>query len=92
MLNLAKDPRVVSLTEVPGLRDTLHTLLDQLERCQRALRYIDIRTPYLQELMRALPCAQGAMGIFLSSPNPLSHNMNFEFFLKTKRNNNVRYY
>ncbi len=39
MIGISKDPRVAALTDVPGLRDTLHTLLDQLERCQKALRF-----------------------------------------------------
>lgn len=40
MLGISKDTRVAALTDVPGLKDTLHTLLDQLERCQKALRYL----------------------------------------------------
>ena len=33
MLNIQRDPKVVSLCGVPGIKDTLETLLDQLERC-----------------------------------------------------------
>ncbi|EGR34655.1 hypothetical protein IMG5_004580 [Ichthyophthirius multifiliis] len=37
MLNIEKDPRVVLLCQIGGIRDTLETILDQLERCQKAL-------------------------------------------------------
>ncbi len=37
MLGLEGDPKVVSLCAVPGIRDTLEQILDQLERCQKAL-------------------------------------------------------
>ncbi|KAJ3130163.1 Cytoplasmic dynein 2 heavy chain 1 [Nowakowskiella sp. JEL0407] len=37
MQSAAKDPRIVSLTTYPGIKDTLVTLVDQLERCQKAL-------------------------------------------------------
>ncbi|KAJ3052006.1 Cytoplasmic dynein 2 heavy chain 1 [Rhizophlyctis rosea] len=34
---IARDARVVSLLSYPGVRDTLKALVDQLERCQKAL-------------------------------------------------------
>lgn len=37
MLGIQRDPKVVSLCAIPGIKDTLETILDQLERCQRAL-------------------------------------------------------
>jgi dynein heavy chain 2 len=37
MSSIAKDPRVVSITSYPGIRNTLVTLADQLDRCQKAL-------------------------------------------------------
>ena len=37
MLGIGDDPRVFSLTKVPDLESTLTAILDQLERCQKAL-------------------------------------------------------
>lgn len=37
MLGLGSNPKVVSLCDIPGLRDTLETILGQLEMCQKAL-------------------------------------------------------
>ncbi|OMJ92391.1 hypothetical protein SteCoe_4833 [Stentor coeruleus] len=37
MLGVGMDPKVVSLCNIPGLKDTLDMLIDQLERCQKAL-------------------------------------------------------
>ncbi|KAI9144619.1 dynein heavy chain and region D6 of dynein motor-domain-containing protein [Paraphysoderma sedebokerense] len=37
MAYIQHDPRVVNLTKYSGIRDTLRTLSDQLERCQKAL-------------------------------------------------------
>jgi dynein heavy chain 2 len=37
MLGIGADSRVVSLCNIVGLKDTLETLVDQLERCQKAL-------------------------------------------------------
>ena len=37
MLGLGSDSRVITLTNIPGLKDTLENLLDQLDRCQKAL-------------------------------------------------------
>ncbi|KAL4440929.1 hypothetical protein ABPG74_009342 [Tetrahymena malaccensis] len=37
MLGIERDPKVVSLCVVAGIKDTLETILDQLERCQKAL-------------------------------------------------------
>ncbi|XP_033632471.1 cytoplasmic dynein 2 heavy chain 1-like isoform X2 [Asterias rubens] len=37
MMDVARDSRVLSLVGRPGLRNTLTTLLDQLQRCQKAL-------------------------------------------------------
>lgn len=37
MLGIGSDSRVVSLCNIVGLKDTLETLVDQLERCQKAL-------------------------------------------------------
>ena len=37
MIGLEKDPKVVSLCSVAGIKDTLDQILDQLERCQKAL-------------------------------------------------------
>jgi dynein heavy chain 2 len=37
MLGIGADPKVVSLCEIPGLKDTLETILTQLDMCQKAL-------------------------------------------------------
>ncbi|XP_037092634.1 cytoplasmic dynein 2 heavy chain 1-like [Pollicipes pollicipes] len=37
MGDVAKDPRVVSLCKIAGLRETLNTMMDQLGRCQKSL-------------------------------------------------------
>ncbi|KAI9102585.1 dynein heavy chain and region D6 of dynein motor-domain-containing protein [Phlyctochytrium arcticum] len=37
MSSIARDPRVVSIVSFPGIKETLVTLVDQLERCQKAL-------------------------------------------------------
>ena len=37
MLSIQRDPKVVSLCSVAGIKDTLDTILDQLDRCQKAL-------------------------------------------------------
>ena len=37
MLGIGDDPRVFSLAKVPGLGEQLASILDQLERCQKAL-------------------------------------------------------
>ncbi|KAJ3280883.1 Cytoplasmic dynein 2 heavy chain 1, partial [Borealophlyctis nickersoniae] len=37
MASINKDPRVVSILSYPGIKDTLTALVDQLERCQKAL-------------------------------------------------------
>ena len=37
MLGIQKDPKVVALCSVPGIKDTLNNILDQLEKCQKAL-------------------------------------------------------
>ncbi|CAD8135851.1 unnamed protein product [Paramecium octaurelia] len=37
MLGIQRDQKVVSLCSIPGIKDTLDTVLDQLERCQKAL-------------------------------------------------------
>ena len=37
MNGIEADPRVVALTNVPNLQDSLTIMLDQLERCQKAL-------------------------------------------------------
>jgi dynein heavy chain 2, cytosolic len=37
MLGIGMDSKVISLCNIPGLKDTLDTLIDQLERCQKAL-------------------------------------------------------
>lgn len=36
-MGIGADPKVMSLTEIPGLKDTLETILTQLEMCQKAL-------------------------------------------------------
>ena len=36
-LGIGTDPKVMSLVEIPGLKDTLETILTQLEMCQKAL-------------------------------------------------------
>lgn len=33
MLGIQRDSKVVSLCSIPGIKDTLETVLDQLERC-----------------------------------------------------------
>ncbi|TPX70937.1 hypothetical protein SpCBS45565_g01524 [Spizellomyces sp. 'palustris'] len=37
MASIAKDARVVSILSYPSIKDVLNTLVDQLERCQKAL-------------------------------------------------------
>lgn len=37
MLGVQRDAKVVSLCSIPGIKGTLETVLDQLERCQKAL-------------------------------------------------------
>lgn len=37
MMGIGSNPKVVSLCEIPGLKDTLETILAQLEMCQKAL-------------------------------------------------------
>jgi dynein heavy chain 2 len=37
MLDIGADPKVMTLTNVIGLKDMLDMTLDQLERCQKAL-------------------------------------------------------
>ena len=37
MLGVGMDPKVINLCNIPGLKDTLDMLIDQLERCQKAL-------------------------------------------------------
>ena len=37
MLGVGMDPKVISLCNIPGLKDTLEMLIDQLDRCQKAL-------------------------------------------------------
>ena len=37
MLGIGSNPKVVSLCEIPGLKDTLETILTQLDMCQKAL-------------------------------------------------------
>lgn len=37
MLGIGSNPKVVSLCEIPGLKDTLETILTQLDNCQKAL-------------------------------------------------------
>jgi dynein heavy chain 2 len=37
MIGIQRDPKVVSLCTVPGIKDTLENILEQLERCQKAL-------------------------------------------------------
>ena len=44
MMDVARDSRVLSLVGRPGLRNTLTTLLDQLQRCQKALNeFLEVR-------------------------------------------------
>lgn len=49
MLGIQRDPKVVSLCSIPGIKDTLETVLDQLERCQKALN------DYLEEKRGKFP-------------------------------------
>ena len=37
VLGIQRDPKVVGLCAIPGIKDTLEMILDQLERCQKAL-------------------------------------------------------
>jgi len=36
-LGIGRDPKVVSLCDIPGLKETLETILSQLDMCQKAL-------------------------------------------------------
>ena len=49
MLGVGDDPRVFSLLRVPQLVDNLEAILDQLERCQKAL------ADYLEQKRQAFP-------------------------------------
>lgn len=43
-MDVARDNRVLSLVGRSGLRNTLATLLDQLQRCQKALNeFLEVR-------------------------------------------------
>ena len=37
MMDILRDERIVTLVGRPGLRDQLKTMVDQLQRCQKAL-------------------------------------------------------
>ena len=37
MMGIQKNPKVVELAGIPGIKDTLDMILDQLDRCQKAL-------------------------------------------------------
>ena len=44
MLDVQRDNRLVSITNKTGLRNTLLTMLDQLERCQKSLsEFLEVR-------------------------------------------------
>ena len=44
MIDVARDNRVLSLVSKSGLRNLLTTLLDQLQRCQKALNeFLEVR-------------------------------------------------
>lgn len=49
MITLARQQVVVSLSEIPGISDSLEMLIDQLDRCQKALN------TYLEEKRDAFP-------------------------------------
>eukprot|EP00965_Chrysotila_dentata_P148664 4908922-Pleurochrysis_carterae.AAC.1 len=49
MLGVGDDPRVFSLLRVPQLSETLSSVLDQLERCQKAL------SDFLEQKRQAFP-------------------------------------
>ena len=49
MLGLQRDPKVVGLCSIPGIKDTLEMILDQLDRCQKALNN------YLEEKRTKFP-------------------------------------
>ena len=49
MLGIGADPKVVSLCAIPGLKDTLDTILSQLDMCQKALN------DYLEEKRSKFP-------------------------------------
>lgn len=49
MMGIGTDPKVLSLTSIPGLKDTLDTILSQLDRCQKALN------DYLEEKRSKFP-------------------------------------
>jgi dynein heavy chain 2, cytosolic len=49
MTGLNRDPKLFSLADIPNLSDKLRTMLDQLERCQKAL------TEFLEAKRSAMP-------------------------------------
>ena len=49
MLGIGDDPRVFSLLRVPQLAESLEAILDQLERCQKAL------ADFLEQKRQAFP-------------------------------------
>ena len=49
MLGVGEDPRVFSLLRVPQLAENLEAILDQLERCQKAL------ADFLEQKRQAFP-------------------------------------
>ena len=36
-MGIGSDPKVVSLCDIPGIKESLETILSQLEMCQKAL-------------------------------------------------------
>lgn len=48
-LGIGRDPKVVSLCDIHGLKDTLETVLSQLDMCQKAL------ASYLEEKRSKFP-------------------------------------
>lgn len=37
MMGIERDPKVVQFAQIPGIKETLDMILDQLDRCQKAL-------------------------------------------------------
>ena len=81
MLNIDKDPKVVLLCQIMGIRDTLETILDQLERCQKALN------DFLEEKRIKFP------RFYFLGDDDLLENVNYgrklleEIYEKLKKNN-----
>lgn len=55
MADVVNDNRVISLVGRPGIRNTLVTLLDQLQRCQKSLNeFLEVLVLFVNTLLNSL--------------------------------------